>query len=290
MATEFRVWKCSCQLNRRGRNCFRKCLRRLSTYTNESFVMSDQWEMYFAPVDEEPAAILVDLGLAESIPDDDRPMLLWMWLQMQSPDENGFASEEEEPQLVTIEDAFIDAVELTTGAAFVGRVTTCGRREFYFYAKSDEGFEDTIAEAMEPFEGYEYETGVQEDDEWRQYREVLLPGPEDSQQIFNRHVIENLIESGDSLTTPRPVDHYASFPTKADRAAFIKAVTDAGYEVVSEKYNKEPDCETPFSVGLQRVSAVEFDIIDEMTFELFDLAMENNGDYEGWGSPVVTGG
>ena len=67
-------------------------------------------------------------------------------------------------------------------------------------------------------------------------------------------------------------------------------MTEAGYEVVSEKYNKEPDCETPFSVGLQRVSAVEFDIIDEMTFELFDLAMENNGDYEGWGSPVVTGG
>ncbi len=264
--------------------------RLLPTFKNESFVMSDQWEMYFAPVDEEPAAILVDLGIAESIPDDERPMLLWMWLQMQSPDENGFASEEEEPQLVKIEDAFIDAVELTTGATFVGRVTTCGRREFYFYAKSDEGFEDTIAEAMEPFEGYEFETGVQEDEEWRQYQEVLLPGPEDSQQIFNRHVIENLMESGDTLTTPRPVDHFASFPTKADRAAFIQAAKDAGYEVISEKYNKEPDCETPFTVGLQRVSAVEFDIIDEMTFELFDLAMENNGDYEGWGAPVVPAG
>lgn len=249
--------------------------------------MSDHWEMYFAPIDEEPAAILVDLGIVDSVPDEDRPMLLWMWLQMRSPDDNGFASEDEEATLVEIEDTFIDAVELTTGAVFVGRVTTCGRREFYFYAKSADGFEDTIAEAMEPFDSYEFETGVQEDDEWRQYQEVLLPGPEDSQQIFNRQVIENLMESGDSLTTPRPVDFYASFPTKANRAAFVEAAINAGFELVSEKFNKEPDCENPFNVGLQRVTPVEFDVIDELTFQLFDLAQENDGEYDGWGSPVV---
>ena len=250
--------------------------------------MSDQWEMYFAPVDEEQAAILVDLGIADSVPDDDRPMLLWMWLQMQSPDEFGFASEVEEPLLVEIEDTFIDAVELTTGAAFVGRVTTCGRREFYFYAKSDEGFEDTIAEAMEPYEDYEFETGIQEDEAWRQYRDVLMPGPEDSQQIFNRHVIERLMESGDPLTTPRAVDHFASFPSAASRSAFIAAAVTAGYELISEKFNEEAACEMPYSVGLQRVSAVELDVIDEITFELFDLAQEHDGDYDGWGSPVVT--
>lgn len=248
--------------------------------------MSDKWEMYFAPVDDQPAAILVDMGICETAPDADRPILLWMWLPMLSPDDNGFATEEEEPLLTKIEDTFIDAVELTTGATLVGRVTTCGRREFYFYAKSDEGFEDTIAETMEAFEDYDFETGSQEDDEWEQYFDVLYPGPEDAQQIFNRQVIERLSESGDSLHTPRAVDHFANFRTDEDRSQFIKAIgTD--YRVIDQDFNEDTDCEFPYGVSLQRVSPVDWETIDEITFELFDLARDHEGEYEGWGSQVV---
>ena len=38
--------------------------------------MSDNWEMYFTNVDDAPAAMLVDLGIAPTIPDPERPMLL----------------------------------------------------------------------------------------------------------------------------------------------------------------------------------------------------------------------
>jgi uncharacterized protein (TIGR01619 family) len=210
-----------------------------------------------------------------------------MWLPMQSPDDNGFATEEEEPLLTKIEDSFIDAVEITTSAILVGRVTTCGRREFYFYAKSEEGFQDSIAEALEAFEDYEFETGAQEDEEWSQYFDVLYPSPEDAQQIFNRQVIERLSESGDSLNTPRPVDHFANFKTDEDRSQFIQATAGSGYKVIDQDYNDEDGHEFPYGVSLQRVSPVDWDTIDEITFELFDLAREHNGDYEGWGSQVV---
>ena len=249
--------------------------------------MSDKWESYFAPIDDEVAAILVDLGIADSAPDPERPVLLWMWLTMQSPDENGFASEEEEEVLTQIEDSFIDAVELTTGGYLVGRVTTSGRREFYFYAKSGEGFDDTVAEAMEPFEDYEYEADVQDDAEWAQYFNVLYPGDEDAQQIFNRRVIDRLAESGDSLTTPRRVDHFANFPSEESRSEFIADAVAAGYEVVSQKRRDESDTEFPFSVGLQRDSAVDWETIEDITFELFDLARQHQGEYDGWGSEVV---
>lgn len=249
--------------------------------------MSDKWEMYFAPVDEEPAAILVDLGIAESAPDAQRPMLLWMWLPMLAPDENGFASEDEELVLTQIEDSFIDAVELTTGGMLVGRITTCGRREFYFYAPSETGFEDTVAEALEPFEGYEYETGWQEDEEWEQYFNVLYPGPEDTQQIFNRQVIDSLSESGDPLTIPRPVDHFANFKTPEERSQFLDALAPE-FSLVNQEYRDEPDCERPYSVELQRVSPVDFETIDDITYELLELARRFDGEYEGWGSPIVT--
>lgn len=256
-------------------------------YLHESFVMSDKWEMYFAPVDEQPAAILVDIGIAETIPDFERTMLLWMWLQMKSPDDDGFASEGEEAHLTQIEDTFIDAVELTTGAVLVGRVTTCGRREFYFYAKSDEGFEDSIAEAMEPFDDYEYETGSQEDEEWLQYLDVLYPGAEDAQQIFNRQVIDGLTESGDSLNTPRPVDYFANFRSTEDRSQFNAAAVSLGYKLVEEDFDEDPDCELPYGVSLQRVNPVDWDTIDGLTYELFDLARAHDGEFEGWGSQVV---
>lgn len=248
--------------------------------------MSDTWEMYLTQIDDQPAAVLVDLGIADSAPDAERPVLLWVWLTMQSPTDDGFASEEEEPLLTKIEDSFIDAVELTTGAAFVGRVTTCGRNEFYFYGKSVEGFEDTIAEAMEAFGDYEYETGSQADDEWQQYFDVLYPSPEDTQQIFNRQVIEQLSESGDSLTSPRAVDHFAVFPTPENRSRFVAAAVEAGYRVVGEETGDESD-ELLYAVNLQRVSPVDWETIDEISFELFDLARNHEGEYTGWGSDVV---
>ena len=252
--------------------------------------MSDNWEMYFTNVDDAPASMLVDLGAALTAPDLERPMLLWMWLHLKSPNEEGFASDEEEPRLVEIEDSFIDAIELTTGAVLVGRITTCGRREFYFYAKSSEGFEDSVAEAMQAFseDNYEYETGEQEDDEWAHYTEVLYPEPENMQEIFNQRVIEQLSESGDPLTPSRTVEHYANFANEADRAAFTSVAEAAGFKKLSEERSDEDDDEFPFSVTLQRDHAVDWDTIDEMTFTLFELAGEHNGQYEGWGSPVVT--
>lgn len=251
--------------------------------------MSDKWEVYFAPVDEEPAAILVDLGIAETAPDADRPMLLWVLVPMLSPDDNGFATEEEEPRLTELEDTFIDAVELTTGAILVGRMTTCGRREFYFYAKSTEGFEDTIAEAMEKFEDYEFETGSLEDEEWLQYFDVLYPSPEDEQQIFNRQVIERLTDSGDLLTKPRPVTHHASFKTPEDRAEFLKSLPGGTYKIKDESFDDDDECDWPYTVSLERVSPADWETINEITFELFDLANEHSGEYDGWGSPVVRG-
>lgn len=249
--------------------------------------MSDQWEMYFSSVDEQPAAILVDIGVGETAPDPDRPILLWVWLQMKSPDDNGFASEQEESKLTRIEDTFIDAVELTTGAALVGRVTTCGRREFYFYAKSEEGFDDTIAEAMQQFDQYEYETGSQTDDEWAQYLEVLYPNAEDAQQIFNRQTIDNLVEAGDTLTTPREVNHFVNFRSTDDRSRFVAAAASTRFEITGEDFDDDPDCELPYSVSLSHVSPVDEETIDEVTFELFDLAQEFDGEYEGWETRVV---
>ncbi len=267
--------------------CYESGLKLLEPKSNESITMLDGWEMYHTNVDDAPAEILVDLGVAMQAPDSRRPWLLWMWLYLKSPDDDGFSTDGEEPLLNEIEDSFIAPVELTTKATLVGRITTCGRREFYFYCESNEGFEDSIAEAMQAFEDYEYEIGENEDSEWSHYTSVLYPEPENILEIMNIRGIEQLSEAGDPLTTLRTVDHHASFRNVQDRAEFVAAALAAGFTRQGEEQCAEPDEELPFEVTLQRNHAVDEMTINEMTFIVFDLAIEHQGQYEGWGSTSV---
>ena len=133
---------------------------------------------------------------------------------------------------------------------------------------------------------YEFEIDDAEDAEWQHYTNVLYPSPEDFQQIHNQHTITRLYDAGDSLIEPRPVDHFANFPSETDREAFVNAAAALGFEAVSRP-ERNDETDFPFAVGLLRIDAVDAETVDRVTFELFDLARQHNGEYEGWGSKVV---
>ena len=252
---------------------------------SDSPMTEDHWEIYVTYVDDHPAVILVDLGIADFVPLPNKPALVWLWVHIQSPDEEGFPTEEEDMILNDIEDAVTEAME-TTAARYVGRITTNGRREFYFYTDDHEAFRAAGETAMSSAPGYEFEIDDAEDPDWEHYSNVLYPSAEDFQQIHNQHVISRLYDAGDTLVEPRPVDHFANFKSAEDRAAFIVAAEAIGYEVASQP-ERDNETEFPFSVGLIRVDSVDAETIDRITFELFELAQEHDGEYEGWGSKVV---
>ena len=252
---------------------------------SDSPMTEDHWEIYVTYVDDHPAVILVDLGIADFVPLPNKPALVWLWVHIQSPDEEGFPTEEEDMILNDIEDAVTEAME-TTAARYVGRITTDGRREFYFYMDNPAEFRTTVTSAMSSTPQYEFEIDEAEDPEWDHYFNVLYPSPEDFQQIHNQHVISKLYEAGDSLTEPRQVDHFANFQTEEDREQFVSAAAELGYEATSRPAPNE-ESEFPYNVGLVRVDAVDAETIDRITFELFDLARKFEGEYEGWGSKVV---
>src|SRR5262245_35159471 len=103
--------------------------------------MSDSWDFYFANVNDVIASLFVDLGIRDSVPDSDRPWLLWTWVYFRQPRDDGLSSSEEAPVLNEIEDALTKKVQETTEAELVGRITTAGRREFYFYGPQAGRFE-----------------------------------------------------------------------------------------------------------------------------------------------------
>ena len=126
--------------------------------------MSDKWDFYFARVNGEVASLFVDLGIRESVPDPCRTHLIWCWVYLNQPRPDGLSSSDEAPLLVTVEEGLVDS--LKGRATFVGRITTAGRREFYFYGEDAAQCEATISHAMRNHSAYRVDVGSKQDDPW----------------------------------------------------------------------------------------------------------------------------
>jgi uncharacterized protein (TIGR01619 family) len=247
--------------------------------------MTDNWKPYICNVNEKLASILVNLGLRESVPISSKPWLLWVWVYFQSPRADGLSDSKEAPTLYKIEDALAPALSRECRAILSGRITTEGRREFYFYGETETGFRNAVKDAMNGFEGYRFDVGEQEDSSWNQYLNVLYPSLEDLERIANTDLLDALVKRGDVLTIPREVQHWASFRSEQSRALFREAARGAGYGIVGET---ESEGEFPFGISVTRTQSIEQKLIDETVIELLRLCRTFNGDYEGWETQVTT--
>jgi regulator of RNase E activity RraB len=236
-------------------------------------------------INDAVASVMVDLGLRDQAPVGMKPWLLWIWIQMLSPRPDGLSSSAEAPRLYEVEDALELRLGQSVGAVFCGRITIEDRREFYFYGDGSGRFEPEVRETMEKFPEYKFDFGVKNDPAWSQYREVLYPGPYDLERIKNGDLLAVLTAKGDNHSIPRRVMHWAYFLSSEDRSLFAKAAVDSGYNVDSE-YEVEGD--RRFATSVYRVQSIEQNNIDETTIELFHLAENLNGSYDGWETQVTT--
>jgi regulator of RNase E activity RraB len=167
-----------------------------------------------------------------------------------------------------------------------GRITTQGRREFYFYAKTESDFAKAVEGALAAFKEYKFDLGSQEDPLWGHYLGVLYPSPEDLERIKNGKVLDVLREKGDVLSTPRDVQHWIYFRSHESRSLFRRAAIDSGFEVMFESDSSKTTL--PFGISVMRKQSVDREQIDASVIELFRLAQQYEGDYDGWETPVVT--
>ena len=133
---------------------------------------SNNWKPYFCNVNSKLASILVNLGLRDSVPIRTKPWLLWTWVYFQSPRPDGLSDNKEAPTLFEIEDALTACVSKACQAMLCGRITTEGRREFYFYGETKDGFRRAVETGLSRFEGYKFDLGEQKDPLWEQYLKV----------------------------------------------------------------------------------------------------------------------
>ncbi|WP_431261637.1 DUF695 domain-containing protein [Roseateles chitinivorans] len=246
--------------------------------------MTDDWDFYSARVDGKPASLYVDLGAEASAPVAALPHMAYLRLRMRHPRDDGLSSQAEFDQLIAIEDR-LQASLCDDRTAYVGRNTSDGCRDFYFYIAAPDTWAARAAAAMKPFGDYEFQSGARDDPAWSTYRTFLLPDDWERERIQNRRVCEQLEEHGDTLSAPREIDHWAWLPDAASAAAFIDAVRPLGFLPKDEPTHVEE--RDAMSVHVARVDVPSHQGIDEVTRPLFEAAKRHGGEYDGWGCSVA---
>jgi uncharacterized protein (TIGR01619 family) len=247
--------------------------------------MSDRWNSYICKVNDKLASIFVDLGIRQTVPDEGRPWLLWVWVYFRQSRPDGLSSSQEFETLACLEDKLVTALEQKCHAVLSGRITTNGRREFYFYGAQPEDFDDAVRYSMGAFHGYKFEFDKQQDPDWTQYLNVLYPSEEQLEQIKNRELMDVLKLKGDKLESARDVRHWAYFKNQTDRETFRAAVQVLGYRILSEKENPESD--SRFGICVERMQDMAPDAVDTAVIELFRASKSAHGEYDGWECQLI---
>jgi uncharacterized protein (TIGR01619 family) len=245
-----------------------------------------RWASYLANVNDKLASIALDLDLRGQAPVKSKPHLLWVRVYFRSPKPNGLLDNTEFDALAAIEDKLVQALGSANRAVEAGRITSNGRREFYFYGAGDINFDGSVSLVLKDFPQYRYDSGSQDDPQWTQYLNVLYSSEEDFEKIKNGDVLAELMKNGDTLEAVRDVHHWIYFHAVDQRQQYALKAKELGYKIEgeTEKEGVEPH---PFGLQITRDQGVTPAQIDSAVIELFRLAKQFDADYDGWEAAVV---
>lgn len=246
--------------------------------------MSKDWDSYRCEIDGKPAAVFVDMGIAEDVPVERLPLAAWVQVAMSRADAEGLADAEEGARLDAFE-AALKARLVSKGTAYVGRVASGGRCDFHFYTTAAKGWKEQVANALAAFPDCRFQCGSRPDREWGIYLERLSPSDEDLERLRNRRMCDSLRQGGDRLDRERPIEHCAYFPDVDARAEFVQRASALGFRVIETIEPEERGDQ--FGVRVSGLGIPSHRNIDALTLPLYHAACECDGEYEGWETQVV---
>jgi len=256
----------------------------------------ETWAVFPGEIDESPALFRVDVGWLEEGPDTTRRWWLCVQQPFTSTNEDGLGTAQALDHAAAFEDRLVPLVEKACSAIIVGTVTTDGTRTFCFYGKTKAGLEAAAAAAAL---GSKVEVQVEDDPQWEQFEETLAPDESQFRYINDMTVIQQLVENGDTLTTPRDIEHLAVFPSAGARDKFGDWCKKNGFKVANaykvddadRDSDDDGDDSDPLVFALEFVhrAPADIDAITPMTTKATDAADDFGGCYDGWQSAIVKG-
>ena len=251
--------------------------------------LPQNWDFFMCCIEGAPASIRTNLALIEVAPLEGLSQRLQFYIKMQNPRPDGLSSNEEYPILCDIEDAIGDKAE-AIGAILAGVVKSEGFLELWFYTQNAEALAKTCEDALQTFEGYQSGYNIAEDPEWEDYFDFLYSDEFSYQTMQNRKVLMQLEKNGDKMEVPREIDHFIYFKEAAQQQAFAKEAEAKGFKV---RFNDDEFVEDRKAEGKEYPYMVEASRedspldIDDIVWDLLELASPFEGDYDGWGCANV---
>jgi uncharacterized protein (TIGR01619 family) len=248
--------------------------------------MAANWKSYFSNVNGKFSSLAVDLALRQGAPIADRPWLFWVWIYLLFPGPQKLTTSEETDMIWAMEDEIEKNLSSVCDAVYCGRITTDGRRELYFYGVTEAGFKNAVKGVMARFPGYRFDFGSQREPDWNQYLNLLYPTDENMECIKNIDLLEVFKKKGDSLSVSREVTHRIYFASEADRNLFFHMAEQRGFRVAL--LSAQPEEDRPYGLTTMKIQGITLTEIDNTVIELFRLAKNANGFYDGWEAQVIT--
>ncbi|MEO7174532.1 MAG: DUF695 domain-containing protein [Saprospiraceae bacterium] len=245
-----------------------------------SNIYNPDWDFYIVQQEDSLSTIAVDLGFSNVAPIKDKQDIAWISLFLINPSNDGLATADESNTLAKIEDQL--ALEMTQkqGAHYVGRITSDGHQDLFFYLGDPGHFEETVYQLMVSFPDYLFKFGSKEDKDWNGYFKLLYPKPKTLQRIYSRRKFDDLQQSENWYTIPKLMQYQFAFKTEVDRNRFETLIAKDGFQL--ENQNTVEGLELPYCSKIERNEQIDLTHLGDTIDWLIDQSESCHGSFQGW--------
>lgn len=259
------------------------CLAAFKIQAQES---TGNWETYVMEIDKRPVSVVVDLAYGSSPAAKVKPNVMIVSVNLFTEHNNGMPSGTEARKLDSIENKLVQALGDKLNAAYAGRYTQNGKRDYYFYSADTLNYRQYVLNAAGLYAFGRCKMMAKADAKLENYFSVLYPSEKEMQRIYNRRMLDRLAEAGDLVTAPRKIDHFLFFKTEQERKKFVRVVQDNGFTVENGGEEKGVK-DRPYSLQISKVDKTDRNSIDKVSLYLWELSLQYSARYDGWETFVV---
>jgi regulator of RNase E activity RraB len=246
--------------------------------------MPEDWNLFERNSGSEPMTLFMNTALKPIAPMEQMSCLISVVFNMYSLwDFAQHSSRGAQDLFYSLEDKLMQRMQQTEQAVYVGRISVQNKMEMYFYAKPSEDWESKLHDIMTDFPSFRYYTNLKLDESWSFYLEEMSPTPLEEQWMRNAKISYTLNRHGDDSEVVREVEHWLHFDSKPDMDEVKGKARLLGYHVMSAEHDPSRAMQA-YVLQLRKKHAIDLVTVNQVTKELFTLASEAGGSYDGWGT------
>lgn len=247
----------------------------------------EEYGVFFRASGSTVDSVIVNLAVCDLAPIVDLPSLVVVSIPLRDPSSQGLGGPAERRLLNELEAALAGALQHGCDAVFIGRVLGHGKLTCYFQAPAAHTAHPCVSEVLKEFPSYgRYQLNVLDDPDWESYFIELYPDRAEFETMTNHSRQAQAWARGSRLEDPVPICHWAYFPDVASRNAFLARIAGGGYRARLRECLESEELEAPFCVELTRVDRADHPYLDQLVLNLFALAEECGGYYDGYVADV----